>query len=290
MQNILLATLTTENPLGVIWSVQPGRRSCFWPVTSDDSGLGECETRMRHRRWGAMGIKGKKFPWPAHAPLSWSLSLWSAVLIPHREDLEREKGHAARYLRGKAQLNLHTFCCSCKEDKTSLFRFYYYYWKQQTLGTRGVQGCGGELQAQEEEKNKKRKSKFNCINTTEIRGSSSTSRENSPAAQDQLTQPPAEHTHGHRALGAPSFTRLKSALRKGSFHSTQLSGSHRFCLCVIPGILNTHSPSHQQEVKPLGRDASLVTGWTAWVLGHTGWGLHILRTRQLWAPPSVFLV
>lgn len=117
MQNILLATLTRENPRGVIWSAEPGKRCCFWPVTADDSRLGECETCMRHERWRAMGIKGEKFPWPAHAPLSWSSSPWSAVLIPHREDLEREKGSTARHLRGKALLNLHLFCVAVKRTR-----------------------------------------------------------------------------------------------------------------------------------------------------------------------------
>lgn len=138
MQNILLATLIRENPLGVIWSAQLRERSCFCTVTSDDSGLGECEMHMRHQRWGAMGIKGKKFPWLAYTPLSWSLSSWSAVFIPHREDFERKKGSTARQLKGKAQLNLHPFCYSFTEDKTNLFRFYY-YWKQQRLGTWGAQ-------------------------------------------------------------------------------------------------------------------------------------------------------
>lgn len=117
MQNILLATLTRENPLGVIWSAQPRERSCFWTVTSDYSRLGECEMHMRHQRWGEMGIKGKKFPWLAHTPLSWSLSPWSAVLIPHRKDFERKKGSTARQLKGKAQLNLHPLCYNFTEDK-----------------------------------------------------------------------------------------------------------------------------------------------------------------------------
>jgi len=154
------------------------------------------------------------------------------VLIPHRDDLEREKGSAARYLRGKAQLNLHPFCCSCKEDKTSLFRFYYYYyyWKKQRLGTWGVQGCGGELQVQEDNehlKKKKKKGKFNCINTTEekLGGVHSCSGEKGETAQqgqlwkaqDQLKQHPAKHTHKHGVLGALLFISLEKS--EFPFHS-----------------------------------------------------------------------
>lgn len=69
-------------------------------------------------------------------------------------------------------------------------------------------------------------------------------------------------------LGPTSFASLQGALRKGSFYSTQLSGTPTFCLCIIPGNLNTHFPSYQQEVKPL------VTDLTAWIRDHTGWFAH----------------
>lgn len=43
-----------------------------------------------------------------------------------------------------------------------LFRFFCYFWTQQSVGAWGVQGCGGELQTGS--KRCTEKSHFNCIN------------------------------------------------------------------------------------------------------------------------------
>lgn len=118
---------------------------------------------------------------------------------------------------------------------------------------------------------------FHCINTAEekLEGGKQHSRlscgkPKSSWSSTQLTQA--------QGAGSPIILQSGKSLEEGKFPFHSAFRDSGILSLYNSCILSAHCPSHQQEVKLLGRDAPLVTGLTAAIaLG----GLHILSTRQL---------